>query len=142
MIYSKEFRGEVLAACDAGRGTQIVAARLHVSESWVRWIKQECQELRQVASKTSQTAPCKLLNLLAKRNDRRTDVPAREISPNAANGRHSTTHVSPLLNRASRLPLPSCSRALSTWLRTASSYTGRSTLRKTPSGSGNSGCRI
>ena len=30
MIYSKESRGEVPAACDAGRGTQIVAARLHM----------------------------------------------------------------------------------------------------------------
>ena len=31
--YSKEFRGEVLAACDAGTGTREVATRFRVSES-------------------------------------------------------------------------------------------------------------
>lgn len=42
--YSKEFRGEVLAACDAGSGTREVATRFRVSESWVRWIKQDRRE--------------------------------------------------------------------------------------------------
>lgn len=42
--YSKEFRREVLAACDAGGGTQAVALRFRVSESWVRRIKQERRE--------------------------------------------------------------------------------------------------
>ena len=45
MIYSKEFRGEVLSACDAGGGTRVVATHFHVSESWVRRIKQERREL-------------------------------------------------------------------------------------------------
>lgn len=44
MAYSKEFRREVLAACDAGEGTRAVALRLKVSESWVRRVKQERRE--------------------------------------------------------------------------------------------------
>ena len=44
MIYSKEFRGQVLAACDRGLGTQAVALKFEVSESWVRRIKQERRE--------------------------------------------------------------------------------------------------
>ena len=49
--YSKEFRREVLAACDEGGGTREVATRFKVSESWVRRIKQERREL-------GKTAPC------------------------------------------------------------------------------------
>ena len=49
--YSKEFRREVLAACDAGGTTRVVATRFDVSESWVRRIKQERREL-------GKTAPC------------------------------------------------------------------------------------
>ncbi len=37
--YSKEFRGEVLAACDRGRTTREVATYFDVSESWVRRVK-------------------------------------------------------------------------------------------------------
>ena len=48
--YSKEFRREVLAACDFGGGTRAVALRFDVSESWVRRIKQERRE-------TGKTAP-------------------------------------------------------------------------------------
>lgn len=47
--YSKEFRGEVLAACDRGGGTREVATRFDVSESWVRRVKQERRELNKVA---------------------------------------------------------------------------------------------
>jgi transposase len=47
--YSTEFRAEVLAACDAGEGTQPVALRFDVSESWVRRIKQQRRETGQVA---------------------------------------------------------------------------------------------
>lgn len=39
--YSKEFRGEVLAACGRGRSTREVATYFNVSESWVRRVKQE-----------------------------------------------------------------------------------------------------
>ena len=47
--YSKEFRGEVLAACDRGRSTREVATYFDVSESWVRRVKQERRELNKVA---------------------------------------------------------------------------------------------
>ena len=51
--YSKEFRREVLAACDAGGGTREVALRFGVSESWVRRIKQERREQGKTAPKTT-----------------------------------------------------------------------------------------
>ena len=47
--YSKEFRREVLAACDSGHGTREVAQQFKVSESWVRRIKQVRRELGQIA---------------------------------------------------------------------------------------------
>jgi transposase len=47
--YSKEFRRDVLAACDAGEGTRLVALRFDVSESWVRRIKQERREQGKLA---------------------------------------------------------------------------------------------
>jgi transposase len=50
--YSKEFRREVLAACDEGEGTQAVALRFEVSESWVRRIKQQRRETGQIEAKT------------------------------------------------------------------------------------------
>lgn len=43
--YSKEMRREVLAACDRGEGTRVVALRFRCSESWVRRVKQERREL-------------------------------------------------------------------------------------------------
>jgi len=51
--YSSEFRGEVLAACDANEGTHDIAVRFKVSESWVRLIKQRRRETGQVAPKTA-----------------------------------------------------------------------------------------
>jgi transposase len=51
--YSKEFRRDVLAACDAGGGTREVALRFQVSESWVRRVKQHRRERGQVAPKTT-----------------------------------------------------------------------------------------
>lgn len=50
--YSKEFRRDVLAACDAGGGTREVATQFRVAESWVRRIKQQRRETGQVAPKT------------------------------------------------------------------------------------------
>jgi transposase len=47
--HSKEFRGEVIAACDKGRGTRDVVMHFNVSESWVRRIKQERRELNKAA---------------------------------------------------------------------------------------------
>ena len=49
--YSTEFRAEVLASCDVGEGTQAVALRFDVSESWVRRIKQQRRETGQVKPK-------------------------------------------------------------------------------------------
>jgi transposase len=51
--YTKEFRSQVLAACDANEGTQAVALRFNVSESWVRRINQQRRETGQVAAKTT-----------------------------------------------------------------------------------------
>ncbi len=53
MPYSREFRRDVLAACDAGEGTQAVALRFNVSESWVRRVKQQRRETGQIAAKTT-----------------------------------------------------------------------------------------
>ena len=50
--YSKEFRREVLAACDEGMGTRDAAVRFKVSESWVRRIKQDRRELGKTAPLT------------------------------------------------------------------------------------------
>ena len=47
--YWKEFRGEVLSACDSGKGTREVALLFDVSESWVRRVKQERRELGKTA---------------------------------------------------------------------------------------------
>ena len=49
--YTAEFRGEVLAACDANEGTRDIAVRFAVSESWVRRIKQHRRETGQIAPK-------------------------------------------------------------------------------------------
>lgn len=51
--YSKEFRRDVLAACDAGEGTRAVALRFRVSEAWVRRIKQQRRETGRIAPQTS-----------------------------------------------------------------------------------------
>ena len=51
--YSKEFRRDVLAACDAGGGTRAVALKFDVSESWVRRIKQERREQGKLAPQTT-----------------------------------------------------------------------------------------
>ncbi len=51
--YSKEFRRDVLAACDAGTGTREVVTQFAVSESWVRRVKQQRRETGQVAPKTT-----------------------------------------------------------------------------------------
>lgn len=57
--YSTEFRGEVLAACDAKESTRSVALRFKVSEAWVRRIKQQRRETGQIAPKTATPPPPK-----------------------------------------------------------------------------------
>ena len=51
--YSKEFRRDVLAACDSGGGTREVALQFGVSESWVRRVKQERREQGKVAPQST-----------------------------------------------------------------------------------------
>ena len=51
--YSKEFRRDVLAACDRGQGTREVARLFRVSESWVRRVKQARREQGKVAPCTT-----------------------------------------------------------------------------------------
>ena len=51
--YSKEFRRDVVAACDAGGGTRAVALQFRGSESWVRRIKQERREQGKIAPLTT-----------------------------------------------------------------------------------------
>jgi transposase len=51
--YSKEFRREVLSACDEGLGTREAAVRFDVSESWVRRIKQDRREQGKTAPLTT-----------------------------------------------------------------------------------------
>lgn len=48
-----EIRAHVLAACDAGEGTRVVAVRFKVSESWVRRVKQQRREKGQVEPRTA-----------------------------------------------------------------------------------------
>jgi transposase len=53
--YSKEFRRDVLRACDAGGGTRDVTLRFDVSESRVRRIKQERRDQGKTAPKATRT---------------------------------------------------------------------------------------
>jgi hypothetical protein len=51
--YSKELRRDVLAACDRGEGTCVIAFRFRCRESWVRRMKQERRKLGQTAPLTT-----------------------------------------------------------------------------------------
>ena len=80
--YSKEFRRDVLAACDAGEGTRVVATRFGVSESWVRRIKQERRESGKVAPKTTRDRKHiweAWTDWLIAKIDQRPDIYLREI---------------------------------------------------------------
>lgn len=57
--YSKEFRREVLAACDAGGKTRPVALKFGVSEAWVRRIKQQRREEGRTAPLLTRRRPTK-----------------------------------------------------------------------------------
>src|SRR4029079_16702658 len=80
--YSKEFRRDVLSACDAGEGTRAVALRFDVSESWVRRVKQDRREQGKLAphskrrrKKTWEPYAAWLLSKL----DERPDIYLREL---------------------------------------------------------------
>jgi transposase len=80
--YTKEFRREVLAACDANEGTQVVALRFDVSESWVRRIKQHRRETGQIAAKTTRDRTPKWqawADWLLAKIDARPDIYLREL---------------------------------------------------------------
>lgn len=61
VAYSKEFRREVLAACDSGKGTREVATAFGVSESWVRRIKQDRREQGKTAPRQTRNRKKKWL---------------------------------------------------------------------------------
>ena len=80
--YSKEFRREVLAACDAGGGTREVALRFNVSESWVRRIKQARRETGKTAPKTTRDRKKSwepYREWILKQIDERPDIYLREL---------------------------------------------------------------
>ena len=80
--YSKEFRRDVLAACDAGGGTREVALQFDVSESWVRRIKQERRELGKTAPKTTRDRRKSwetYAEWILKKLDQRPDIYLREL---------------------------------------------------------------
>ena len=80
--YSKEFRREVLAACDAGGKTSKVALRFDVSESWVRRIKQERSEQGKTAPKTTRNRRKSWephAEWILKQLDKRPDIYLREL---------------------------------------------------------------
>ncbi|WP_145055658.1 helix-turn-helix domain-containing protein [Lignipirellula cremea] len=52
-LYRENFRGKVLAACDAGEGIRAIAVQLAISESWIRRIQQTRREGGQLAPKTA-----------------------------------------------------------------------------------------
>lgn len=80
--YSKEFRRDVLRACDAGGGTREVALRFNVSESWVRRIKQERREQGKLAPKTTHSRRKvwePYVDWILTQLDRRPDIYLREL---------------------------------------------------------------
>ena len=79
--YSKEFRRDVLAACDAGGGTRSVALQFKVSESWVRRIKQERREQGKIAPQTTRRRKVwePYANWIEAQLDKRPDIYLREL---------------------------------------------------------------
>jgi transposase len=55
--YSLDLRQRVLADCDAGMGTLIVAVKYRVSDSWVRRLKQRRRESGEVAARVPRSKP-------------------------------------------------------------------------------------
>ena len=61
-----EIRAEILAACDAGEGTRIVAVRYGVSESWVRRVKQQRRESEGMGRLVGGESHCTARHLFAR----------------------------------------------------------------------------
>ena len=80
--YSKEMRRDVLAACDAGEGTQAVANSFDCSKSWVRSVKQVRRESGKVAPSTTRKRTPKwepLTEQIEKIIAQRPDITLREL---------------------------------------------------------------
>lgn len=80
--YSKEFRRDVLSACDAGKGTREVATKFGVSESWVRRVKQVRRDSGRVTAKTTRDRKHvweDWSDWLRKKIDDRPDIYLREL---------------------------------------------------------------
>jgi transposase len=80
--HSTKLRSQVLAACDANEGTQAVALRFGVSESWVRRVKQQRRETGQIAAKTTRDRKPKWhvwADWLIAKLDARPDMYLREL---------------------------------------------------------------
>jgi transposase len=54
--YSLDLRQRVLADCDRGQSTRVVATKYSVSESWVRRLKQRRREAGEVAPRVAAVA--------------------------------------------------------------------------------------
>jgi transposase len=59
--YSIDLRKRVLTDCDAGMGTQAVAAKYTVSQSWVRKLKQQRRETKSIAPRAATPGPAPTL---------------------------------------------------------------------------------
>jgi transposase len=59
--YSMDLRERVLKDCDAGLGTQAVAAKYSVSPAWVRRLKQRRRETGSVAPRVATPGPAPAL---------------------------------------------------------------------------------
>ena len=55
--YSLDLRQRVLADCDRGLSTRVVATKFSVSESWVRRLKQRRRETGEVRPRTQVSGP-------------------------------------------------------------------------------------
>jgi transposase len=104
--YSKRFRGQVLAACDAGEGTQAVALRFGVSESWVRRINQRRRETGQVEAKTTRgrtPAWQAWADWLVAKIDARPDIYLRELQAELKAERGKTVCLQTICNACAAL---------------------------------------
>ena len=84
--YSKEFRRDVLAACDAGGETRQVALEFNVSEPWVRRIKQERREQGKTAPKMTRDRRKSwepYVEWILKKLDKHPDIYLRELQAEA-----------------------------------------------------------
>jgi transposase len=61
MPYSMDFRQRVIAACDRGMTTSVVARLFLVSPAWVRRLKQRRREDGSIAPRTARPGPARLL---------------------------------------------------------------------------------